>query len=344
MGCASTSRTGAVNASWPADAVRYGRGEARSWVRANLRGYMTVLYTPFDASGEIDEAGLRHNVEETLRRPGVGGLSVNSIHQEFWTFTHDERRRLVDIVLETVAGRVPVVVGCSDPSARNVIAFARHAERAGADLVMVWPPYYGPRTPPGVRAFYEQVADAVDIGMIAYSTTLSELGYYLAPSQVEALLHLPQLCAVQDTTLNFASFAAMLERVGDSIAVSTSMEEYFLYGLMAFPERAAEFMIGSSRPVLCQTEAEPHCGRFLDAARQRDFAEAARHNRAIVAIADRLQSRYFARGFHHVALFKTIAGLLGMRTGGVRPPLSAPDESESGECRAILVEAGLLPS
>jgi len=182
--------------------MRYGRGEARTWVRANMRGYMTVLYTPFDPAGEIDEAGLRHNVEETLRRPGVGGLSVNSIHQEFWTFTHDERRRLVDIVLETVAGRVPVVVGCSDPSARNVIAFARHAERAGADLVMVWPPYYGPRTPAGVRAFYEQVAEAIDIGMVVYCTTLAELGYHLAPDQVEGLLHLPQLCAVQDTTLN----------------------------------------------------------------------------------------------------------------------------------------------
>lgn len=324
--------------------MRYGRGEARPWVRANLRGYMTVLYTPFDAAGEIDEDGLRHNVEATLARPGVGGLSVNSIHQEFWTFTHEERRRLVDIVLETVAGRVPVVVGCSDPSARNVIAFARHAERAGADLIMVWPPYYGPRTPAGVRAFYEQVADAIDIGMVVYCTTLSELGYHLAPDQVEALLHLPQLCAVQDTTLNFASFAAMLERVGDRIAVSTSLEEYFLYGLMAFPDRASDFMIGSSRPVLCQTADAPHCGAFLEAARRRDFAEAAWHNRKIVAIAERLQSRYFARGFHHVALFKTIAGLLGMRTGGVRPPLSCPDAAEVAECRAILVEAGLLPS
>lgn len=322
--------------------MRYGRDEARNWVRANLRGYMTVLYTPFDSDGEIDEAGLRHNVEATLARPGVGGLSVNSIHQEFWTFTHDERRRLVEIVLETVDGRVPVVVGCSDPSARNVIAFARHAERAGADLVMVWPPYYGPRTPAGVRAFYEQVADAIDIGMIVYCTTLAELGYHLAPDQVEALLHLPQLCAVQDTTMNFASFSAMLERVGDRIAVSTSLEEYFLHGLMAFPERASEFMIGSSRPILCQTEAVPLCGTFLEAARRRDFVRAAHHVREIVAIAERLQSRYFARGFHHVALFKTIAGLLGMKTGGVRPPLCNPDPAEVAECRAILVEAGLL--
>lgn len=322
--------------------MRYGRGDAPAWVRANLRGYMTVLYTPYDSAGEIDEAGLRHNVEATLALPGVGGLSVNSIHQEFWTFTHDERRRLVDIVIETVAGRVPVIIGCSDPSARNVIAFARHAERAGADLIMIWPPYYGPRTPAGVRAFYEQVADSIDIGMIVYSTTLAELGYHLTPDQVEGLLHLPQLCAVQDTTLNFASFAAMLERVGDRIAVSTSLEEYFLYGRMAFPDRAAEFMIGSSRPVLCQTAALPYCGAFLEAVQRRDFVEASALSRRVVAIADRLQSRYFARGFHHVALFKTISGLLGMETGGVRPPLSAPSEAEVSECRAVLKEVGLL--
>jgi 4-hydroxy-tetrahydrodipicolinate synthase len=322
--------------------MRYGRGEARSWVRANLRGYMAVLYTPYDADGEIDIAGLRHNVEMTLARPGVGGLSVNSLHQEFWTFTHDERHRLVETVLETVAGRAPVVVNCSDPSARNVITFARGAERSGADLVMVWPPYYGPRTPPGVKAFYQQVADAIDIGMVVYCTTLAELGYHLAPDQVEALLHLPQVCAVQDTTLNFASHAAMLERVGTEIAVSTSLEEYFLFGRMAFPERAANFLIGSSRPIFCQTEAQPHCGRFIAAIERGDHAAAAAQVRTIVAIADRLQSRYFARGFHHVALFKALAGLLGMRTGGVRPPLSAPDPVELRECAAVLVEAGLL--
>jgi 4-hydroxy-tetrahydrodipicolinate synthase len=323
--------------------MRYGRGEARNWARANLHGYLAILYTPFDADGEIDAAGLRHNVETTLARPGVGGLSVNSIHQEFWTLTHDERRRLVEIVLETVAGRVPVVIGCSDPAARNVIAFARHAAACGADLVMVWPPYYGPRTPPGVRAFYEQVADAIDIGMIVYCTTLAELGYHLAPDQVDGLLHLPQVCAVQDTTMNFASYAAMLERVGDRIAVSTSLEEYFMFGKLAFPERAADFLIGSSRPIFCQTETVPHCGRFIDAIRRGDFTDAARHNRTIVAIADQLQSRYFARGFHHVALLKALAGLLGMRTGGVRPPLSAPDPDELSACRAVLVEAGLLP-
>ena len=323
--------------------MRYAAGEARDWVRATLSGYVTILYTPFDAEGGIDEAGLRHNVRETLARPGVGGLSVHSLHQEFWALTLAERKRVTEIVLDEAGGRAPVVIGCSDPAAANVIELARHAQAAGADLVMVWPPYYGPRSAAGVRAFYEHVAARTDIGMVVYATTLGELGYYLDPEQVAGLLHLPNVGAVQDTTLNFASYARMMERVGDRIAVSTSLEEYFLFGRLTYPERAPRFMIGSSRPVLCQTPAQPHCGRFIDAALGGDYAAAAAHLRTISAIASRLQSRYFAQGFHHVALFKAIAGRLGMRIGvGWRPALSPPDVRDVDECVTVLREAGLL--
>jgi 4-hydroxy-tetrahydrodipicolinate synthase len=323
--------------------MRYSAGEARDWVRASLSGYLTILYTPFDDDGALDEAGLRHNVRETLARPGVGGLSVHSLHQEFWALTLAERKRVTEIVLDEVAGRAPVVIGCSDPAAATVIELARHAQEAGADLVMVWPSYYGPRNAAGVRGFYEHVAARLDIGMVVYATTLAELGYDLDPDQVAGLLRLPNVCAVQDTTRSFASYARMMERVGDRIAVSTSLEEYFLFGRLTYPERAPRFMIGSSRPVLCQTPAQPHCGRFLDAALGGDYTAAAQHLRAISAIASRLQSRYFAQGFHHVALFKAIAGQLGMRIGvGWRPALSPPDERDLNECLAVLRAAGLL--
>lgn len=323
--------------------MRYGPGEARDWVRANLHGYMTVLYTPFDADGAIDEEELRHNVRETLARPGVGGLSVHSLHQEFWALTIAERKRLAEIVLDEVQGHAPVIIGCSDPSPVNVVDLARHAADAGADLVMVWPPYFGPRSPAGVRDFYDYVAQRIDIGMAVYSTTLAEQGYYLDADQVAALLDLPQLCAVQDTTLSFAGYARLMERVGDAICVSTSLEEYFLHGQMAFPERAPGFMIGSSRPVLCQTAAHPHCGRFVEAVRAKDFEEAARQARIIAGIADKLQSRYFARGFHHVGLFKAVAGMLGMKTGHASRPASAPpSEEELRDCAAVLASAGLI--
>lgn len=313
--------------------MRYTPGEARDWVRTTLRGYLAVLYTPFDEVGALDLAGLRHNVRATLALPGVSGLSVNSLHQEFWTLTDAERRLLVEVVLDEVAGSAPVVVGCSDPSAAKAVAYAQHAAAAGADLVMVWPPFYGPRSAAGVRAFYEHVASRIDIGLIAYSTTLPELGYYLAPDQMEALLPFRNICAVQNTTLNIAQYAAMMERVGDRIAVATSLEEYHLHGQIAFPDRAPGFMIGSSRPIFCQSAAHPHCG---------DLAMAGRHTRQIMAIADRLQSRYFARGYHHVAVFKAMAGLLGMRTGPVRPGIAPCDPGELEDCAAVLVAAGLL--
>ncbi len=321
--------------------MRYARDEARAWVRQTLRGYVTALYTPY-TDGEIDIAKLRTNVERTLALPGVGGISVNTLHQEFWTFTPEERMRLVDTVLDTVAGRAPVVVGCTDPSARVAAAYARHAEASGADLVMVWPPYYGPRTPPGVRAFYEEVAAAVDIGMIVYSTTLSELSYYLAPDQVADLLHIPNVCAVQNTTLNLAQYAEMLRTVGSQISVATSLEEYFYFGRTVFPGVAADFMIGSSRPIFCQSAEKPHCGDFYAATMAGDLAEASEHLRRIMAIAADLQSRYFAQGFHHVALFKALAGLLGMETGGVRPPLAPPSREALMGCLEVLVAEGLV--
>jgi 4-hydroxy-tetrahydrodipicolinate synthase len=322
---------------------KYVRSEARRWVRENLRGYFTVLYTPFLPGGEVDEAGLRANVARTLARPGVSGLSVHSIHQEFWTLTDAERKRVTEIVIAAVDGRAPVVVGCSDTSARTVVDLARHAEASGADAVMVWPPYYGPRTADGVREFYEYVAGRIDIGLFAYSTTLSELGYYLPPEQVEALLPIEHLCGVQNTTADFPSYAAMLERVGDRICVTTSLEETLLFGKMAFADgRTPDFLLGSSRPLFVQDATQPRCARYIEAVLRKDYAAAAEEVRGIVAIAGQLQSRYFARGFHHIALSKALTGLFGFATGGTRPPLGAPSAGELAECTRILVDAGLV--
>lgn len=316
--------------------------EARDWVRAVPRGHFTVLYTPFLEDGSVDEDGLRHNVRLTLARPGVGGLSLHSLHQEFWVMTLDERRHVTEIVLDEVRGRAPVVVGCSDPVVANVLALADHAAAQGASLAMVWPPYYGPRSAESVGEFYAAIAPRMPLGMVAYSTTLSELGFYLDPGQVAALLRFPALCAVQNTTLSVAAYAAMMERVGAQIAVATSLEEYHLFGHLAFPERAPGFLIGASRPVLCQDAAHPLCGDFLVALGRGDHAGAAAQARLLLTVAERLQSAFFARGFHHLGLFKAVAGMLGFAAGGLRPGVAAPSGAELTAARAALTAAGLL--
>ena len=174
-------------------------GEARDWARAVPRGHFTVLDTPFLEDGSVDEAGLRHNARMTLARPGVGGISLHSLHQEFWVLTLAERRWVTEIVLDEVAGRVPVVVGCSDPVVENVLALADHAAAHGAALAMVWPPFYGPRSPDSAQDFYAAIAPRIRLGMVIYSTTLSEMGFYLDPGQVAALLRFPAISCVQNT-------------------------------------------------------------------------------------------------------------------------------------------------
>jgi len=135
----------------------------------------------------------------------------------------------------------------------------------------------------------------------------------------------------------------MMERVGDKISVTTSLEEYFLFGKTDFADgRAPDFLLGASRPLFVQNAAQPRCGRFIAAVQEKDYKAAAEEVRAIAAIAGKLQSRYFARGFHHIALSKALTGLFGMATGGTRPPLGAPTPEEFDECAKILAEAGLV--
>jgi 4-hydroxy-tetrahydrodipicolinate synthase len=314
----------------------------RRRVRERFKRYFTVLYTPFLANGEIDEGALRHNVEATIGLPGVGGLSVHSIHQEFWTLTQQERCRVTEIVLETIAGRVPTIVGVSDTSMHNIISQAQHASGCGADAVMIWPPYYGPRTPGGIQDFYESIAARINSGFFVYSTTLTELGFYLNPDMVKALLPIENLVGVQNSTMDFSAYAAMMESVGESIAVSTSLEEYFLFGKMVFPDITPDFMMGSSRPLLIQNTHYPRCGDFVESVLQGNLEQASVKLREIVSIAQKLQSRYFAQGFHHLALSKALSSHLGLVGGKVRPPASSAHPDELQECLEIMRQAKLI--
>jgi 4-hydroxy-tetrahydrodipicolinate synthase len=320
------------------------RAQPRQWVRDNFRRYFTVIYTPFLPNGDIDEEGLRHNVRTTMALPGVGGLSVNSIHQEFWTLTDAERRRVTEIVLDTVQGKLPTIVGVSDTSVRNVISLAQHAAACGADALMVWPPYYGPKDSAGIQDFYEAIAARTDAPFFVYSTTLTELGFYLTPAMVSALLPIGNLVGVQNTTLNFSAYAAMMEAVGSSICVSTSLEEYFLFGKLVFPACAPDFLMGSSRPLLVQNADHPRCEQFIARALAGDFQGAASIMRDIIAIADKLQSRFFAQGHHAIALSKALSTHLGLKDGGVRPPAGPAAPDALNECRQVMRAAGLLSS
>src|ERR1700744_5009082 len=130
--------------------MKYARSDAKRWIKDNLKGYLVTTTTALTSDYELDVPGMKANVEKFLALPGVQGLYIGSLYQEFWTLTLEERKTLAAVMIEQVNGRVPVLVNITDNSYKNAIELAKHAQDAGADLVMCWPPFYGPRNNEGV--------------------------------------------------------------------------------------------------------------------------------------------------------------------------------------------------
>ena len=109
-----------------------------------FRGTYTVLVTPFTADGSaVDLVALERLVEFQITE-GVRGLIPLGSTGEFLSVSRDERVAIVETVVRTAAGRVPVLIGTGAEDTREVVALSREAERQGADGVMIIPPYYSP--------------------------------------------------------------------------------------------------------------------------------------------------------------------------------------------------------
>src|SRR5690606_20751536 len=129
-----------------------------------LTGVINIMATPFDPEGQIDEASLRRLVDFQIEK-GAAGLNVLGIMGEFHKLLDDERRRVVEIVIDQAAGRVPVIVGCTHSGTYATIQLALHAQRAGAAAVMVAPPN-NLKNLDAVYEHYRAVAAALDVPVV----------------------------------------------------------------------------------------------------------------------------------------------------------------------------------
>ncbi len=129
-----------------------------------LQGVYAILATPFDEGGDLDVASLKSLVEFELRA-GVAGLTILGIMGEAHKLADAERRRVIEVVMEQVNRRVPVVVGTSHSGAEMAARLSREAEEAGAAAVMVAPSPFA-KAPEALRDYYAAVARAVHIPIV----------------------------------------------------------------------------------------------------------------------------------------------------------------------------------
>jgi 4-hydroxy-tetrahydrodipicolinate synthase len=130
-----------------------------------MQGVFSVLPTPFLANTDIDPASLRRVVDLAIGA-GVDGLTALGVTSEVARFTEPERGQVLDIVLNQVAGRVPVVAGTTAEGLRTCIEYSRQAKAAGAAAVMVSPPRAPKLNSDAVVRHYAALAEAVDIPIV----------------------------------------------------------------------------------------------------------------------------------------------------------------------------------
>lgn len=130
-----------------------------------LEGVYSVLPTPFTASGDVDDDSLRR-VIDLFVGAGVNGVTALGVTGEVARLTDDERRHVLEVVVEHVGGRIGVVAGTTAEGTRTCIAHSRHAREAGATAVMVSPPRMPKLNSDAVVRHFAALAEAVEIEIV----------------------------------------------------------------------------------------------------------------------------------------------------------------------------------
>ena len=162
-----------------------------------LEGTLTALITPF-RNGEVDEPALRGLVERQIEA-GISGLVPCGSTGESATLSYQEHHRVIEAVIESAAGRVPVIAGTGSNSTREAIDFTLHARDAGADGALLLSPYYNKPTQEGIFQHYSAVARETGLPLVVYNIP-GRTASNIAPETIGRLARIENIIGVKESS------------------------------------------------------------------------------------------------------------------------------------------------
>lgn len=267
-------------------------------------GIYTAIVTPFTPEDAFDEAVFRALVDFQLGQ-GAAGLLVIGGSGEFVSLTPAERRQVVEVAVDQVAGRIPVIVGALAPGTREVQETVRHAAASGASAALVLPPYYIKASAPGIVEHFRRVADTAAIPIVAYNNA-GRTGVTLDVRLLESLAAIPAIVALKECERDLALVAGKIRAVGDRIAILSGDDDLGL----------PTFLLGSPGGIFTTANLVPafHRQLFAAAVGGRLAPARAAHN-ALLPLVDALYTA------DHPGPLKQAMALIGHPVGPARSPL-----------------------
>jgi len=184
---------------------------------SKFRGAFVAIVTPFTDDGRIDEKGLRELIEFQIES-GTHGIVPCGTTGESATMSHEEHHRVVELTIDQVNGRVPVLAGAGSNSTSESIELTRHAKEAGADGVLLITPYYNKPSQEGLYQHFKAISDAVDIPMILYNVP-GRTSVNMLPATVARCAELPNVVGIKEATGNLNQVSEVIRLCPDDFAV-----------------------------------------------------------------------------------------------------------------------------
>ncbi|HET8782166.1 MAG TPA: 5-dehydro-4-deoxyglucarate dehydratase [Pyrinomonadaceae bacterium] len=292
-------------------------------LREKLYGVIAFPVTPFKDDLSLDLPGLHHNLTKLLEHP-VSAVVAAGGTGEMYSLTPAEYSRVIELTALAIEDRIPVIAGVGFGQ-RLAIEMAQAAEKAGADGLLAFPPYYPYAEEDGLYEYYRSIAAATSLGVVIYSRDWTTF----TPSMVERLTSIPTLVAWKDGHGDIRRLQSIINRVGERLhwiggAGDDMVAAYYSIGIRTFSSSIAT--------------VAPRLSLKLH-----ELGEAG-ENEALAELLDRCVVPLYAirarRRGYEVSTMKAMMEMIGLNAGPVRPPLVNVTPEEEDELRTILATWG----
>jgi 4-hydroxy-tetrahydrodipicolinate synthase len=237
-------------------------------MRTPFTGAGTALITPFKTDGSIDEVAVRSLVRRQVDA-GIHFVSPCGTTGEAPTLSHREKLRVIELVVEEAAGRVPVLAGAGGYDTREVIEFVRELEQIGVDGLLSVAPYYSKPTQEGIYQHYKAIAASTRLPLMLYNVP-GRSGVNIEVQTVVRLAEIPNIVAVKEASGNVVQMCDIINRTPDDFMLLSGDD----------PLTVAVMAVGGRGVVsVASNEAPGEMAQIVELCERGDFAGARKlHN------------------------------------------------------------------
>jgi len=287
-------------------------------------GSIVAIVTPFK-SGAIDEDKLRELVEFQIAN-GTDGIVPCGTTGEASTLDYEEHDRVIEIVVQQVNKRVPVIAGTGSNSTTEAIELTAHAKKLGADGALLVTPYYVKPSQEGLYRHYKAIAEAVALPQVLYNVP-GRTSVNLLPETVARLADINNIVAIKEATGSLQQASEVLALCGDKLVV-LSGDDFITFPMMACGAKGVISVVANIMP--------KEVAALVDAFFAGNMEEARRLHLKLLKISNAMFIET------NPVPVKTAVALMGMATDDVRLPLAPMSDANRGKLAAIMKEYGLI--